>query len=240
MVHDGGAGGAGGVEDRQDVLGGRGVGVVELLERAPVLADEIAAVVERRQHLVEVGGGLADPFALAAHRVGHRGQHRVQLRRIDHFEQVDDVFEDRVDLCADILRTQHRAGSQPFFARVLRIHQVDELGAERGGDVDLCLDVGRDVLDLVGIDLQRQLGAVLGGADLADPADLDATHLDLRVGLQNDPGPIRRKGHRHRGFERAGEDRRGHHQEHDGKHDQHQRPPPGADALFSWPRAPCR
>ena len=235
MVHDGLAGGAGGVQDRQDVLGGRGVGVVEVLERAPVLADDLAAVVERRQHLVEIGGGLTHPFTLSAHRVGHRGQHRVQLRRIDHLDQVDDVFEDRVDLCADVLRTQHRAGGQPFFTRVLRIHQVDELGAERGGDVDLCLDIGRDVLDLIGIDLQRQARPVLGGADLADPAHLNATHLDLGVGLHDDPGSFRRQRHRHGGFERACEDRRGHEEEHGGKPEQHQRPPPGADALFSWP-----
>src|ERR1700682_104014 len=102
MIHDGGAGGAGGVQDRQDVVGGHGICVVEVLERAPVLADEFAAVVERRQHLVEVGGGLTDPFALPAHCVGHRGQHRIQLRRVDHFEQLDDIFEDRVDLCGDI------------------------------------------------------------------------------------------------------------------------------------------
>ena len=72
MVHDGGAGGAGGVQDRQDVLGGRVVGVAEVFELAPVLADGVAARVECQQHLVEVGGGLADPFTLSADAVGHR------------------------------------------------------------------------------------------------------------------------------------------------------------------------
>ncbi len=46
--------------------------------------------------------------------------------------------------------------------RILRNHQFDELGAEGGGGTDLCLDVGGDVPDLVGVDLQLQAGPVLG------------------------------------------------------------------------------
>ena len=46
-------------------------------------------------------------------------------------------------------------------ARVLGVHQIDELCAERRGGADLCLDVGRDVLDLIGIDLQLEVAVSL-------------------------------------------------------------------------------
>ena len=235
MIHDGGAGGARGVQDGQDVLGGGVVRVVELLEGAPVLADGVAARVECHQDLVEVGGGFTHSFAFSAHPLGHRGQHRVQLYRIDHLEQVDDVFEDRVDLGADVLRMQHRSGGQPLGARVLRIHQLDELSAERGGGTDLCLHVGRDIPDLIGVDLQPQAGPVVAFADLADPADLDTPQHDLGVGLQHQPRSIRRQGHRHIRPERAGEGRRGNEQEHGDCRQQDHRPPRGGDAVFASP-----
>src|SRR5262249_12384034 len=156
----------GGIQNGQNVLGGDGVGVVEFLERAPVGADGVATVVERGQHLVEVGSRLSDPVALAAHRLGHRGQHRIELGQIDHLDEVDDVFEDGVDLCADICRLQHRSGCQPLFAGLFRIDQFDEFGAECGGDIDSRFDVCRDVLDLVGVYLELQAGAVGGCADV--------------------------------------------------------------------------
>ncbi len=72
VAGDGGAGRAGGVEDRQDVLCRSAVGVAEALERLPVGAYGLAARVQRQQHLIGVGGGLADALALAAHTLGER------------------------------------------------------------------------------------------------------------------------------------------------------------------------
>ena len=185
---------ASGIEDRHDVGCRRGVGVVEVLERAPVLADGVAALVESLQHLIEVGGGLAHARALPAHPVGHGGQHRVQLGGVDHVEEVDHILEDGVDLGGDVGRLQNRAGGQPLRAGFGRIHEVDELGAERGCGSDLSADIGWDVADLVGLDLQTQAGVALAAADSADPTDLDPAQLHLRAGFHHQPGPVRRSG----------------------------------------------
>ena len=54
------------LSDGQDVLCRNAIGVAEALQRLPVGADGLAARVQRQQHLIGVGGGLADPLALAA------------------------------------------------------------------------------------------------------------------------------------------------------------------------------
>ena len=98
MVGDGGAGGAGRIQDRHDVLCRNAIGVAEALQRLPVGAHGLAARVQREQHLIGVGGGLADPLALAADAVGKRGQHAVELGGVDLIEHTDQVLEHRVDL----------------------------------------------------------------------------------------------------------------------------------------------
>ncbi len=69
--------GAGGVEHRHDVACRRTEGVTKPLERAVVGLDGPAAGINRHQHLVQVGGGLADGFALAAKPLGHGRQDSV-------------------------------------------------------------------------------------------------------------------------------------------------------------------
>ena len=59
-------------ERRQDVLCRNAVGVAEVFQRLPVGAYGLAARVQREQNLIGVGGGLADPLALAADALGKR------------------------------------------------------------------------------------------------------------------------------------------------------------------------
>ncbi len=235
VFHHRGAGGARGVQDGQDVVGGRVIGAVEACQGTPVPAKGVAARVERPQHLVEVGGGLTDPFALPAHAVGDRAQHRIELQRIDHVEQVDDVLEDRVDLGADILGLQYRARGQPPGAGIPRYRQLDVLGAERGRGVDPCLHVGRDIPDLIGVDLQPQAGRVRVVVNLADPPHLYAAQHDLGAAVHHQPGSLRGQRHRHIRPEGAGEGRRRHEHEHRDRREQDQRPPRVVHSVCARP-----
>ena len=53
---------------------------------------------------------------------------------------------------------QHCARGQPRGAWVVGVDQVDVLRAERRRGTNLCTDIGRDVADLIGVDIQLQLG----------------------------------------------------------------------------------
>src|SRR5690606_19048812 len=107
------AGGGGAVQDGDDVVRGAGVGVAEPAEGAPVRADGVGAVVERAQHLVQVGGGPAHPLTLTPDPVGDGGEHRVELGGVDAGQQVGQVAEECVDLGADVGGAQHRTGGEP-------------------------------------------------------------------------------------------------------------------------------
>ena len=132
----------------------------------PFSACQSARIVSLRglsceQNLVGVCGGLTDPLPLTANAFGECGQRAVELGGVDLVQHGDHVLEHRVDLGADIARLEHLTGCQPLRAGVVRIHQIDEFRAEHRGGADLRFDVRRDVLDLVGVDLQFQGRRVL-------------------------------------------------------------------------------
>jgi len=137
--------------------------------------------------LVEVGGGFTHSFALsAAPPRPLRSAPRSALTGSIILRQVDDVFEDRVDLGADVLRMQQPA---PAVSRLglgfCGYTSSTNLGAERGGGADLCLHVWPGY---TGSDRGRSPASSwpcpLLFADLADLPDLDAPQHDLGVGLQ--------------------------------------------------------
>ena len=61
-----------GVQHGHQALRRAGVGLAEPPERAPVGPEQLAAGIDRQQHLIEVGDGLADRFALTAKPLGQR------------------------------------------------------------------------------------------------------------------------------------------------------------------------
>ncbi len=79
----------------------------------------------------------------------------------------------------------HLPGRQSLLAGVAGVDEIDELGAEDRGGPDLGLDIGRDVLDLVPVDLQFQRDRPAAAMDRGDPPDLDAAHFDSGVGLHH-------------------------------------------------------
>ena len=85
----------------------------------------------------------------------------LSLAGVDLIQHADQVLEHRVDLGADVARLQHLTGRQPLRAGIVGIDQIDVLGAEHRGGADLRFDIGRDVLDLVRVDLQLQLDGLL-------------------------------------------------------------------------------
>jgi len=99
---------------------------------------------------------FADALALSAAPPPPEPRAHREFLRIDLVQHVHQILEDRVDLGADVARLQHLAAGEPLRARVVRIDQVDVLGAERGGRLDLRAHVGGDVLDLVAVDVQLQ------------------------------------------------------------------------------------
>src|SRR6202041_4195960 len=99
---------------------------------------------------------------------GKSGQHSVQLRSVDLLEHVGQVLEDGVDFGGDVLGLDHLTRDQPVGAGVARIEQVDVLRAEYGGGLDLGADVGRNVADLIRVDVQLQLDGVVAALDGAD------------------------------------------------------------------------
>ena len=132
------------------------IGVVEILERAPVVADGLVARVQFEQNLVGVRGGLTDPFALSTDAFGECGQGAVELGRVDRVQYDNNVLEHRIDFGADVARLQHLTGRKPLRAGIAGINQIDELRTEDRGGPDLRFNVRGNVLDLVRVDLQLQ------------------------------------------------------------------------------------
>ena len=80
----------------------------------------------------------------------------LSLAGIDLIEHRDEVLEHGVDLGGHIARLQYLSRFEPLAARAVGKDQVDELGAEDRGGADLRLDIGRDELQLVRVDLEAQ------------------------------------------------------------------------------------
>ena len=64
-------------------------------------------------------------------------------------QNVDKALKDRVDFGADVLGPQDRTSRNMLRAWVIRVDQVDVLGAEHGGRADLRFDVGGNMSDLI-------------------------------------------------------------------------------------------
>ena len=213
VVDDGGAGGRRRVQDGDDVLRGSAVGVAEVLQGTHIVTKDVIAGVERGQDLVQCGGRSTDPLSAAPYPLGEGGQDGVEFHGVDHLEQIDDVLEDGVDFGRHRRGLQDRTGEQALGFRVFRIDQVDEFRAEHRRDIDARTDIGGDVANLVGVDVEQQSGVTPAAFDLANAAYVHAPHLDLRAGLEHQSGPIRGQCHRHRGAKCPEKRRRG------GKHE---------------------
>jgi hypothetical protein len=157
----------------------------------------------------------------------------VELGRVDHVEQVGEVLEHRVHFGTGVLGLQFGSGGQAGRRGIRWIVEIDELGAECGGCLDLRRDVGRDELDLIGVDVELKLGGAGIAVDLTNAPDLDAAHLDLGLrfhdqarafGLQRD-GDI--------GLEGAGEESSGDPEEDDDDQDEDDGPPIVGDSAFA-------
>ncbi len=209
VVGDRRAGGAEGVQDLHDVAGGGAVGVAEGAHRVPVVPDRLGARIDLQQDLIGGGGGLPDPLALAAQAVREGTQDGVEFGRVDLLQEFGEIAEYRVDLGADVLGFDDGPGMQASRTRIVGIDEVDVLGAERGGGADLGLHIGRDLVGLIGEELQGQCHRAVGvraGPHGLDAAHLDTAHLDLASGVHHQSGPVGGEGHRHEGPERSPEE----------------------------------
>ena len=181
------------------------IGITGTRERPPVVLDRSHPRVDRPKHVVSGGDGLTDAFSATAYRLGKGGQHRVQLGWVDLVQNVDKALKDRVDFGADVLGPQHRTSRNMLRAWIIRVDQVDVLGAENSGRADLRFCVGGNVADLAREQLQLQTNRVLSALNARDAAHLHTAHLDLGARFHSQSSAVRCQGDRHIGCERAGE-----------------------------------
>jgi hypothetical protein len=158
-------------------------------------------------------------------RLGRRGQRLVQLDRVDLLGDVDHGLEQRVELGGHLRHVDHVGAADPLLRRILRRRERHVLVAEHGGRGDVGVDVLRDQVDVLGLDLEQDLGAGFLadalGLDLGDPADLDAVVGHLVTGVEVEAGA---RGH-HRELLARREvtaelepDQRDHHRENEHQH----------------------
>lgn len=194
FVDDGGAGGRRVVEHPQQIRCGVGVHVGDLRRLRQIFLQLRQTRIHLRQVAVALLEQGAEFFAASAQRRGDGTERGVELLRLHLSQYVGQVLEDRVELDGDVVGGDDRSRLEMGGRRVLRHHEVDVLGAEHGGGLDLHGRVGGYQRHHVGIHRQFQLGAVRHVFDGADAADLDAEELDLGVGFHHQPGAIRRDG----------------------------------------------
>src|SRR5262249_35231175 len=152
---------------------GRAVGGAGRPECQPVLSQRWHPRIDLAEYMIASGDGLADTFAAAPHRVSQGTQDGVQFRRVGLGEHIDGGLEDRVDLDGYVARPQHGAGRNVLPAGVIGVDQVDIFGAEQGGGPDLGFDIGRNVSDLAGVEVEFESNG-LAAFDARDSAHLYA------------------------------------------------------------------
>lgn len=122
---------------------------------------------------------MSDPIALATHRLRESGQHRVQLGWVKGLDHRLQVLENGVDFDGHIAGAQDCAGLQSHRTVVVGHDEIDELGPKRGRRFDLGLDVARQILEYVRIDLQFQLSCFRVRADRRHLSHLHTAQLHL-------------------------------------------------------------
>ena len=136
---------------------------------------------------------LSEPIAQPAQRLRRSRKRLVELDRIDLLRDRHQRLEQRIEFGGHRRRLNDVTGGDPP-DRVFRRRERHILVAEHRRRLDFGIDVLRDQVDVLRLDIQRQLRprfvADVDLGDVGDPADHHAVEGDLRTRVHHEAGPI--------------------------------------------------